>query len=397
MSIFTGAGVALITPMNPDGSINYPEMEHIINDQIAGGTDAVIVCGTTGETATMTYDEHIETIRACVQMTAGRIPVIAGTGSNCTKSAVKLSVAAERAGADGLLVVSPYYNKATQNGIKAHYKQIAAAVDLPILMYNIKGRTGVNIAPRTIVDLVQEVPNIVGVKEASGDLSQIADIMARCDGEIDLYSGNDDQIVPIVALGGKGVISVLSHVAPRDTHDMVIKMLEGDTDGARRLQLKYIPLIHALFCEVNPIPVKAAMNMLGYQAGPLRMPLTEMEEEHQETLREAMRKAGLDVKHAGEVNDLAKAGNEVAKQIMDDAKEYLANFIGVVYGYADPEIVILGGSVALKIDDFVEEVEALAKERVYEIMKPYVKVRKSTLNEDSGLIGAAYLAFSKAE
>lgn len=194
MSIFTGAGVALITPMNPDGSINYPEMEHIINDQIAGGTDAVIVCGTTGETATMTYDEHIETIRACVQMTAGRIPVITGTGSNCTKSAVKLSVAAERAGADGLLVVSPY------------------------------------------------------------------------------------------------------HVAPRDTHDMVIKMLEGDTDGARRLQLKYIPLIHALFCEVNPIPVKAAMNMLGYQAGPLRMPLTEMEEEHQETLREAMRKAGLDVK-----------------------------------------------------------------------------------------------------
>ena len=194
MSIFTGAGVALITPMNPDGSINYPEMEHIINDQIAGGTDAVIVCGTTGETATMTYDEHIETIRACVQMTAGRIPVIAGTGSNCTKSAVKLSVAAERAGADGLLVVSPYYNKATQNGIKAHYKQIAAAVDLPILMYNIKGRTGVNIAPQTIADLVQEVSNIVGVKEASGDLSQIADIMARCDGEIDLYSGNDDQI-----------------------------------------------------------------------------------------------------------------------------------------------------------------------------------------------------------
>ena len=164
MSIFTGAGVALITPMNPDGSINYPEMEHIINDQIAGGTDAVIVCGTTGETATMTYDEHIETIRACVQMTAGRIPVIAGTGSNCTKSAVKLSVAAERAGADGLLVVSPYYNKATQNGIKAHYKQIAAAVDLPILMYNIKGRTGVNIAPQTIADLVHDVYNIVGVK-----------------------------------------------------------------------------------------------------------------------------------------------------------------------------------------------------------------------------------------
>ena len=293
MSIFTGAGVALITPMNPDGSINYPEMEHIINDQIAGGTDAVIVCGTTGETATMTYDEHIETIRACVQMTAGRIPVIAGTGSNCTKSAVKLSVAAERAGADGLLVVSPYYNKATQNGIKAHYKQIAAAVDLPILMYNIKGRTGVNIAPQTIADLVQEVSNIVGVKEASGDLSQIADIMARCDGEIDLYSGNDDQIVPILSLGGKGVISVLSNVAPKETHDIVALFLEGKIKESRELQLKALPLVHALFSEVNPIPVKAALNLMGKEVGPLRLPLTEMEAAHQEVLVEEMKKFGI--------------------------------------------------------------------------------------------------------
>ena len=296
MSVFKGAGVAIVTPMYEDETVNYDKLGEILDEQVARGTDAIIICGTTGEASTLTHEEHLAVIKYAVEKVNHRVPVIAGTGSNATDTAIYLSTEAEKYGADALLLVTPYYNKATQNGIKAHYKQIAAAVDLPILMYNIKGRTGVNIAPRTIVDLVQEVPNIVGVKEASGDLSQIADIMARCDGEIDLYSGNDDQIVPIVALGGKGVISVLSHVAPRDTHDMVIKMLEGDTDGARRLQLKYIPLIHALFCEVNPIPVKAAMNMLGYQAGPLRMPLTEMEEEHQETLREAMRKAGLDVK-----------------------------------------------------------------------------------------------------
>lgn len=293
MSIFTGAGVALITPMYEDGSINYPEMERIVNDQIANGTDAIIVCGTTGESATMTCDEHIETIRACVEMTKKRVPVIAGTGSNCTATAVMLSKEAQSAGADGLLVVSPYYNKATQNGLKKHFTEVAKNVELPIILYNIKGRTGVNIAPQTIADLVHDVDNIVAVKEASGDISQVADILYRCQGDVDIYSGNDDQIVPIVALGGKGVISVLSHVAPRDTHDMVMKLLEGDVKAAQQLQLKYIPLCKALFCEVNPIPVKAAMNMMGYQAGSLRMPLTEMEDANKEVLRQAMKDVGI--------------------------------------------------------------------------------------------------------
>lgn len=293
MSIFTGAGLALITPMNEDGSIHYEEMEKIVNDQIAAGTDAIVVCGTTGEASTMTHEEHIETIRVCVDMVKKRIPVIAGTGSNCTETAVYLSKEAEKAGADGLLLVSPYYNKATQNGLKKHFTEIAGTVDLPILLYNIQGRTGVNIAPQTIADLVKEVDNIVGVKEASGDLSQVATIFSLTQGDIDVYSGNDDQIVPIVALGGKGVISVLSHVAPKETHDMVMKLIEGDVKTASELQIKYIPLIHALFSEVNPIPVKAAMNMMGYQAGPLRMPLTEMEEEHKKVLRQEMMKVGI--------------------------------------------------------------------------------------------------------
>lgn len=293
MSIFTGAGVALITPMHEDGSINYEEMERIVNDQISNGTDAIIVCGTTGEASTMTHEEHLETIKACVDMTKKRVPVIAGTGSNCTQTAVYLSQEAQKAGADGLLVVSPYYNKATQNGLKKHFTQIASSVDLPIILYNIQGRTGVNIQPKTIVDLATEVENIVAVKEASGDLSQIAKLLSLAEGKVDVYSGNDDQIVPITALGGKGVISVLSHVAPQDTHDMVMKVIEGDVAGAAALQLKYIPVIDALFSEVNPIPVKAAMNMLGYQVGSLRMPLTEMEDAHKEVLRQAMKDAGI--------------------------------------------------------------------------------------------------------
>jgi len=295
MSIFTGAAVALITPMTAEGEIDYGEMERIVNDQIAGGTDAIVVCGTTGEASTMTHEEHIETIKACVEMTKKRIPVIAGTGSNCTETAVYLSREAQSAGADGLLVVSPYYNKATQNGLKAHFTEIAKNVDIPMLLYNIQGRTGVNIQPGTIVDLVRDVDNILGVKEASGNLSQVADILSMAQGDIDVYSGNDDQIVPIVALGGKGVISVLSHVAPRDTHDMVAKMMAGDVEGSRKLQLKYIPLIHALFSEVNPIPVKAAMNMMGYHVGSLRMPLTEMEDANKKVLRQAMADAGITV------------------------------------------------------------------------------------------------------
>ena len=242
MSIFTGAGVALITPMHEDGSINYDEMERIVNDQIANGTDAIIVCGTTGEASTMSHEEHIETIKACVEMTKKRVPVVAGTGSNCTATAVYLSKEAQRVGADGLLVVSPYYNKATQDGLKKHFTEIASNVDLPVILYNIQGRTGVNIQPKTIAGLVKEVPNIVGVKEASGDISQIAQIFSMTQGDIDMYSGNDDQIFPIVAYGGKGVISVLSHVAPRDTHDIVAKFMAGDVEGSRRIQLKYIPL-----------------------------------------------------------------------------------------------------------------------------------------------------------
>lgn len=295
MSIFTGAGVALITPMHEDGSVNYEEMERIVNDQILNGTDAIIVCGTTGEASTMTHEEHIETIKACVGMAKKRVPVIAGTGSNCTSTAVYLSKEAQNAGADGVLVVSPYYNKATQAGLKKHFTEIAKNIDLPVILYNIPGRTGVNIQPQTIADLSAEVDNIIGVKEASGDLSQVATLMSLTQGEIDVYSGNDEQIVPIVALGGKGVISVLSHVVPKDTHDIVMKLIEGDVEGSRKLQLKYIPLISALFSEVNPIPVKAAMELMGYKAGPLRMPLTRMEEAHKQVLRQTMIDAGVKV------------------------------------------------------------------------------------------------------
>ena len=295
MSIFTGAAVALITPMHEDGSINYEEMERVVNDQINNGTDAIVVCGTTGEASTMTHEEHIETIKACVEMTKKRVPVIAGSGSNCTDTAIFLSREAQKVGADGLLVVSPYYNKATQKGLKQHFTAVAGSVDIPIILYNIQGRTGVNIQPKTIAELAKEVDNIVAVKEASGDLSQIATLMAMTQGDIDVYSGNDDQIVPITALGGKGVISVLSHVAPKDTHDIVAKMMAGDVKGSSELQLKYIPVIHALFSEVNPIPVKAAMNMLGYNVGSLRMPLTEMEDANKAVLRQAMIDAGIKV------------------------------------------------------------------------------------------------------
>lgn len=295
MSIFTGAGVALITPMYEDGSVNYDEMERIINYQIENKTDAIIVCGTTGEASTMTHDEHIETIKACVDMVKKRVPVVAGTGSNCTETAVYLSKEAYKAGADGILVVSPYYNKATQNGLKKHFTEIAASVDLPVILYNIQGRTGVNISPKTLAGLSKEVENIVAVKEASGDISQVAEILALSDGRLDVYSGNDDQIVPITALGGKGVISVLSHVLPQETHDMVIKTMSGDVKAGASLQLKYLGLAKALFLEVNPIPVKAAMNMMGFKAGTLRMPLTEMEDANKEILRQAMKDAGIKV------------------------------------------------------------------------------------------------------
>ncbi len=293
MSIFTGAGVAIITPMNDDFSVNYEELARMLDDQIANGTDAIIICGTTGESSTLTMEEHAEVIRFTCKHVNKRIPVVAGTGSNCTATAIKLSQDAEKDGADGLLIVTPYYNKATQKGLIEHYTQIAQSVSLPIIMYNVPSRTGCNIQPATAAALAKNVPNIVGIKEASGNISQIADLAMMAGDFIDIYSGNDDQIVPILSLGGKGVISVLSNVAPAQTHDICAKFLAGDTEGSRKLQLQYLPLIHELFSEVNPIPVKEAMNLLGWNAGPCRMPLTPMEEANQVKLAAALKDCGL--------------------------------------------------------------------------------------------------------
>lgn len=293
MAIFEGAGVALITPFKENGDVNYEKLEEIVEEQIAGGTDSIIVCGTTGEASTMSHEEHLDVIGYVCNVTAKRIPVIAGTGSNCTETAVYLSREAQSRGADGLLLVSPYYNKATQNGLKAHFTAVADAVKIPILLYNIPGRTGVTILPETIAGLCKNVSNIVGVKEASGNFSAIAALMNLADGKVDLYSGNDDQIVPLLSLGGKGVISVLSNVAPRQTHTICASYFAGDTARSARLQLDAIPLITELFREVNPIPVKAAMNLMGKNVGPMRMPLTELEPQNQEKLKAAMEAYGI--------------------------------------------------------------------------------------------------------
>jgi 4-hydroxy-tetrahydrodipicolinate synthase len=288
MSLFKGAGVALVTPMKENLEINYDKLDELIQEQIDGQTDAIIICGTTGESSTMSEQEHLDTIRFAVERTKNRIPVIAGTGSNCTATAIELSKEAQKAGADGVLLVTPYYNKATQNGLIAHYTAIAKAISIPAILYNVPSRTGCGMAPATIASLVQNVDNIVGVKEASGDLSSAAKIMNLCDGRIDLYSGNDDQVVPLLSLGGIGVISVVSNVAPRYMHDMVTGYLEGDMKKASKMQIDCIPLCNALFCEVNPIPVKAALNMMGKEVGGLRAPLTVMESQNQEILRKAM-------------------------------------------------------------------------------------------------------------
>ena len=293
MAIFEGAGVALVTPFGADGEVNYNKLEELLEEQIAGGTDAIISCGTTGESSTMSHEEHLDVIRFTCQVVKKRIPVIAGTGSNSTKEAVHLSKEAKTAGADGLLLVTPYYNKATQGGLTAHYTTVAKEVDLPILLYHIPGRTGVTMKPETMVNLCRQVPNIVGIKEASGDFSAIAQIMNLADGCVDLYSGNDNQIVPLLSLGGKGVISVLSNVAPRQTHEICASYFAGDVKKSCELQLAAIPLVNALFCEVNPIPVKAALNLMGKEAGPLRMPLTQMEPENQERLLKAMKEYGI--------------------------------------------------------------------------------------------------------
>ena len=294
MAIFTGAGVAIVTPFHADGTVNFEKFAEMIEYQILNKTDAIIVCGTTGEASTLSHEEHLECIRFCVETVAGRVPVIAGTGSNCTETAVYLSKEAEKYGADALLIVTPYYNKATQKGLEEHFTIIANEVNIPILLYNIPGRTGgVNILPETVVSLCKNVANIVGVKDATGNISQVAKLMSIADGCVDLYSGNDDQIVPLLSLGGKGVISVLSNVAPQQTHDICEKYFTGDVKGSAKMQLDAIGLIDALFCEVNPIPVKKALNLLGMEAGPLRRPLTEMEPQNAAKLEKEMKSYGI--------------------------------------------------------------------------------------------------------
>ncbi|MGN0401142.1 MAG: 4-hydroxy-tetrahydrodipicolinate synthase [Acetatifactor sp.] len=293
MAIFKGAGVAIVTPMHEDGTVDYEQFEQLVEFQIANGTDAIIVCGTTGESSTLTHEEHLDVIRYCAKVVAGRVPVVAGTGSNCTETAVYLSQEAEKAGVDGLLLVSPYYNKATQNGLFAHFKTVAEAVNIPCLLYNVPSRTGCNILPETVVRLCKEVKNIVGVKEASGNISQIAHLAAIAEDSVDIYSGNDDQIVPIMSLGGLGVISVLSNVAPAQTHAICQNYLDGNVKESCRLQLEALNLCNALFCEVNPIPVKKALTLMGKINGHLRMPLTEMEPANTERLEKAMKEYGI--------------------------------------------------------------------------------------------------------
>ncbi len=291
-TIFTGAGVAIVTPMNADGSINYDELGRLIDFNIENGTDAIIICGTTGESSTMTDEEHIECIRYAVEKTAGRVPVIAGTGSNHTEYAVNLSKKAEELGADALLCVTPYYNKTSQKGLVAHFTAIANAVKIPIILYNVPSRTGTNIQPKTAYEL-SKVENIVALKAASGNISQIMETAHLCQGQLDIYSGNDDQIVPIMAIGGKGVISVLSNCVPKETHEITQLCLENKFDEATKLAFRYLPLAHALFNDVNPIPVKEALNIMGFKAGECRMPLIRSEEAKIEELRKALDDLGL--------------------------------------------------------------------------------------------------------
>lgn len=293
MAIFTGAGVALVTPFNEDETIDYNKLDELIDYHCSNGTDSIIICGTTGESATMTEEEHMECVKFAIDRTKGRLPIIAGTGSNCTRTAIDMSKEAADYGADGLLLVTPYYNKATQNGLIAHYKAVASEAKAPIIMYSVASRTGCNIEPATVAKLVNEVDNIVAIKEASGNISQVVKIAELCDGNVDIYSGNDDQIVPLMSLGAKGVISVLSNVAPKETHDICELFMKGDIEASRKLQFRALPLIEQLFSEVNPIPVKKAMQLMGMDCGPLRMPMTELSPEHTENLAKAMREFGI--------------------------------------------------------------------------------------------------------
>lgn len=294
MSIFKGAGVALVTPFREDKSVDYEELGHLLEYQLAGNIDAIIVCGTTGEPVTMTEEERISVIEYTVKKVAHRVPVIAGSGGNNTQSTISFSKKAQDLGVDGLLVVTPYYNKATQQGLYEHYKMLAEAVVIPIILYNVPSRTGLNLLPDTAVRLGKEFENIIAVKEASGNITQVADLIKKAEGCLDVYSGNDDQIVPILSLGGVGVISVLANIVPEDTHTMVMEYLKGNVKEATRLQLKYLDLIHALFCEVNPIPVKKALEYIGFRTQTLRMPLTEMSSANAKKLKEELQKLNGD-------------------------------------------------------------------------------------------------------
>lgn len=293
MSVFTGAGVAIITPMKANGEVNYEKLGEFIDYQIENSTDAIVICGTTGEASTLTHEEHIETIRFAADHVKKRVPVIAGTGSNCTETAVYLSQEAQKAGVDACLVVTPYYNKATQKGLIKHYTTVAKSVDLPIIMYNVPGRTGCNIQPKTAATLAKDVDNIVAIKAATGNMAQESKTMALAEGRLDMYSGEDGLIVPLMSIGAKGVISVLSNVAPQQTHDICAKFAEGKIEEARQLQFNALELVDALFCEVNPVPVKHALNLQGWDMGPLRMPLCEMEDANLERLRNAMIQYGI--------------------------------------------------------------------------------------------------------
>lgn len=291
-TIFTGAGVAIVTPMKEDGSVDYEVLAKLVEDQITGGTDAIIACGTTGESATLSHEEHVRVMDFIIRRVNGRVPVVAGTGSNDTAYALELSLEAQKAGADGLLMVTPYYNKTSQAGLIRHFTYVADRVELPIILYNVPSRTGCNIKPETFLALSKH-PNIVAVKEAAGDIAAVADIAALCGDELAVYSGNDDQILPILALGGKGVISVLSNILPRETHEICATFFRGDLEASRRMQLRYMELIHALFSDVNPIPVKEAMNQMGMNAGPCRLPLVEMSDSGKAHITAVLKKYGL--------------------------------------------------------------------------------------------------------
>lgn len=293
MAIFKGAGVAIVTPMKDNQDVNYDKLEELINQQIDAGTDAIVIAGTTGESSTLTMEEHRDVIKAAVEFTKHRVPVVAGTGSNCTRTAIQLSQEAEEDGVDGLLIVTPYYNKATQAGLISHYSQIADSTKCPIIMYNVPGRTGCNLLPETVATLFAAKENIVGLKEATGNMAQASKTMALTDGKIDMYSGEDGLVVPLLSIGAVGVISVWSNVAPAKVHQMCDSFFKGDIETARKIQLEGLPLVDALFSEVNPIPVKKALNLMGMEVGPLRSPLCQMGETNAAKLAEVMKNYGL--------------------------------------------------------------------------------------------------------